>query len=75
MAEAGLGQKIESRESLQLELPPSCVEFSPAHPSYFLVGTYYLQSEDTATGEDRDASAKQSRSGNIIVFRVVDESL
>ena len=33
---------------LQLALPPSCIEYCPAHPEYFIVGTYNLQED----GED-----------------------
>lgn len=40
------GKLINSVWSRELDLPPSCVEFCPAHPSYFLVGTYNLQKDE-----------------------------
>jgi len=39
---------ISSLQSIHLDLPPSCLEFCPIHPSYFLVGTYNLQKDDVA---------------------------
>ncbi|KAK7745994.1 hypothetical protein SLS53_002715 [Cytospora paraplurivora] len=63
---------------MQLDLPPSCVEFCPAHPSYFLVGTYNLQKEENddndEQGEAEEAAGKrsQTRTGSIIVFQLQD---
>ncbi|KAK4136215.1 hypothetical protein BT67DRAFT_440363 [Trichocladium antarcticum] len=66
-------------KSLELDLPPSCVEFCPAFPSYFLVGTYSLQLEDAnaggGDGEDGQATharQPQNRNGSIVVFRLLD---
>ncbi|KAK0724765.1 hypothetical protein B0H67DRAFT_568681 [Lasiosphaeris hirsuta] len=42
-------EPVSSLQSLQLDLPPSCVEFCPAFPSYFLVGTYNLQKDEETT--------------------------
>ncbi|KAI1438164.1 hypothetical protein GGR50DRAFT_641891 [Xylaria sp. CBS 124048] len=71
---------IVSRRSLVLDLPPSCIEFCPAHPDYVVVGTYNLQKEEpTAIDNDghsddggtRDAVRKpQSRNGSLVVFRL-----
>lgn len=75
----GEGDSIPSRQSMVLDLPPSCIEFCPAHPSYFLVGTYNLQKEDQQqqVGDDSSAEAKtklpQSRNGSIIVFQLSDD--
>lgn len=69
---------IASSQSMQLDLPPSCVEFCPAHPSYFLVGTYNLQKEENGDneeqGEAEEAAGKrsQTRTGSIIVFQLLD---
>ncbi|KAK3951574.1 hypothetical protein QBC32DRAFT_325141 [Pseudoneurospora amorphoporcata] len=30
-------------QSMQLDLPPSCIELCPSAPSYFLIGTYNLE--------------------------------
>ncbi|KAK4099941.1 hypothetical protein N658DRAFT_452307 [Parathielavia hyrcaniae] len=56
MAE-GEGTLIRSLRSQILNLPPSCVEFCPAFPSYFLVGTYSLQPESTGASDIADMSA------------------
>ena len=50
------GGSINSLKSITLELPPSCIEFCPAHPDYFVVGTYNLQKEE-CSGRDRDDTA------------------
>ncbi|KAJ4291518.1 hypothetical protein N0V88_006115 [Collariella sp. IMI 366227] len=83
------GILIRSLKSQILDLPPSCVEFCPAHPSYFLVGTYSLeQSENTVEANadgDSDSDAEdakpaqpkqpQSRNGSIIAFQLLDGTL
>lgn len=82
------GEAISSLQSLILDLPPSCIEFCPAHPEYFVVGTYYLErtadapvEEVQPTGDDDDcnedvseakAASPQSRNGSVIVFRLQD---
>ncbi|AEO67751.1 uncharacterized protein THITE_2116755 [Thermothielavioides terrestris NRRL 8126] len=81
------GKLVRSLRSEVLELPPSCVEFCPAFPSYFLVGTYDLQrqtGEQEIADADADASSEdeagrpaqlkqpQSRNGSIIAFRLCD---
>ncbi|KAK4156420.1 hypothetical protein C8A00DRAFT_30704 [Chaetomidium leptoderma] len=76
---------IQSLKSQTLDLPPSCVEFCPAFPSYFLVGTYSLQqpesigqegaNSDSGAEEDGQSSQPkqpQSRNGSIITFQLVD---
>lgn len=82
------GEAISPLQSLILDLPPSCIEFCPAHPGYFVVGTYYLErtadapaEEVQPAGDDDDgnedvseakASSPQSRNGSVIVFRLQD---
>lgn len=76
------GEVISSTQSMTLDLPPSCVEFCPSHPSFFVVGTYYLEKTDEGTqnnkndGEEELSETKtaqpQSRNGSIIVFRLQD---
>ncbi|KAM0322419.1 hypothetical protein ACHAQA_009486 [Verticillium albo-atrum] len=88
MSETGLA--IASKQSLVLDLPPSCIEFCQAHPTYFVVGTYDLQKDDQAAAkpdaseEDDDDSSEreqvaakkpQSRNGTLIVFRVADRTI
>ncbi|KAI0481912.1 hypothetical protein GGR56DRAFT_617779 [Xylariaceae sp. FL0804] len=52
------GRLISPLQSLTLDLPPSCIEFCPAHPDYFIIGTYNLQKEessaDTGTASEQD---------------------
>ncbi|KAK1826855.1 hypothetical protein QBC39DRAFT_363398 [Podospora conica] len=69
---------ISSLKSLQLDLPPSCVEFCPAFPSYFVVGTYNLQKDEDASGTEgeNDTGPKtQNRNGSLVVFRVDGQEL
>lgn len=71
---------ILSKAALTLDLPPSCVQFSPRHPDYFVVGTYNLQKDDPAGGPDEGSDAggarrPQSRNGSLVVFRVANDEL
>ncbi|KAG6357849.1 hypothetical protein INS49_013730 [Diaporthe citri] len=76
------GEKINSFQSMILDLPPSCVEICPRYPSHFLVGTYYLETSEAEakdTEKDNDgadveveARQAQSKSGSIIVFELKD---
>ncbi|KAL9012130.1 MAG: hypothetical protein Q9173_003081 [Seirophora scorigena] len=53
-----------------LDLPPSCMNFVPSQPQYFIVGTY-----DLKVGEPGSASSGSRRSGSLIVFRYKDREL
>ncbi|KAI1082637.1 hypothetical protein F5B20DRAFT_532065 [Whalleya microplaca] len=74
------GRSISSWISLTLDLPPSCIEFCPASPDHFVVGTYNLQKEeasDATVSADEDADEQQlarkqaqSRNGSLAVFRL-----
>jgi diphthine methyl ester acylhydrolase len=75
------GQLISPLQSLILDLPPSCIEFCPAHPDYFVIGTYELQKDEEQTpnpeegdGEEEVVAAtvpqSQSRNGSLVVFHV-----
>ena len=78
-------QLISSRQSLTLDLPPSCIEFCPASPQHFVVGTYNLQkeeapAEDGNAGSDDDNDApqlatrqSQNRNGSLVVFQLNDD--
>lgn len=67
---------VSSKVSLTLDLPPSCIQFCPAHPEFFVVGTYNLQKDDTQEAQEEDdesaAAAKtpQSRNGSLLVFKL-----
>lgn len=71
-------QAISSKVSLTLDLPPSCIQFCPAHPDYFVVGTYHLERDET-TGQQDDnddetavtaTKTPQNRNGSLVVFKI-----
>lgn len=77
------GESISSTQSMVLDLPPSCVEFCPAHPDLFVVGTYNLEKSEDAQTTDEDnqdeeedlqnsgtSKQPQSRNGSIILFQL-----
>ena len=76
------GQLIESTISTTLDLPPSCIEFSPLNPELFIVGTYNLEKDDEAevaeygSGEaDEDEEQvkekkKQERNGSLMLWKL-----
>jgi len=73
---------INSIESLVLDLPPSCIEFCPAAPSYFVVGTYLLepkaQSENArqnTSSSEAEAEEAQKRSGSLVVFKLEEDKM
>ncbi|KAK4179721.1 hypothetical protein QBC36DRAFT_63643 [Triangularia setosa] len=83
------GNLINSIWSQELDLPPSCVEFCPAHPSYFLVGTYNLEKDDVEVSLEKEAvndddddeksqvvkpKKTQSRNGSILAFQLQDDN-
>lgn len=63
---------ISSIQSIHLGLPPSCLEFCPIHPSYFLVGTYNLQKDDEVADAheggagDEDTAGEQDGSQQVV---------
>ncbi|KAI0150601.1 WD40-repeat-containing domain protein [Xylariaceae sp. FL1272] len=66
------GSEIKPLHSLILDLPPSCIEFCPAHPDYLVVGTYNLQRQERAEQaiDAVDTVKPQSRNGSLVVFRL-----
>ncbi|KAK6854743.1 WD-40 repeat-containing protein [Apiospora arundinis] len=81
-------QLVHSQQSLTLDLPPSCIEFCPTHPQYFVVGTYNLQKDDGAPTEDINADSdddddtiqvaarqSQNRNGSLVVFQLDDDEV
>ncbi|KAK4240766.1 hypothetical protein C8A03DRAFT_41782 [Achaetomium macrosporum] len=78
------GKLVQSLSSQILDLPPSCVEFCPAFPSYFLVGTYSLETQNAGPsngdvdsdnergGQSAQPKQPQSRNGSIIAFQILD---
>jgi diphthine methyl ester acylhydrolase len=80
-------RSISSICSLSLDLPPSCVEFCPSNPTYFVVGTYNLEkkaevaaehassSDDDIEGAGSEVNRTQSRNGSLILFNIEKEDL
>ncbi|KAJ8125501.1 hypothetical protein O1611_g8139 [Lasiodiplodia mahajangana] len=79
------GREIASSRSLVLDLPPSCIEFCPAHPDHFVVGTYNLQKDESAVVDNIEVSDNedchevvkkpQSRNGSLVVHILrIDDS-
>lgn len=65
---ASFPPKMVGPELFQLALPPSCIEFCPAHPDYFLVGTYNLQEggkDYTGTGNVTSGEEKSPGSAEV----------
>ena len=74
--------RIPSEHSIILDLPPSCVQFSPSHPQCFVVGTYYLDPEPDAriptSVQDKDnqvSKPTQDRSGSLMLFKLNNKGL
>ncbi|KAI0969129.1 WD40-repeat-containing domain protein [Xylaria arbuscula] len=75
-------RKIASSRHLILDLPPSCIEFCPAHPDYFVVGTYNLEKDEPTTADEVGTSDNedghevvrkpQSRNGSLVVFKLAE---
>ena len=67
---------IESVKSLVLELPPSCVEFSPLAPQYAVVGTYNLEKQHAdETAAQSDEAKGQTRNGSLILIHVDNDDV
>ncbi|KAF9873605.1 WD-40 repeat-containing protein [Colletotrichum karsti] len=71
----GPDNTITSRQSLTLDLPPSCIEFCLSHPAYFVVGTYNLVKDEPRDTESEDTNVSttkkpQNRNGSLIVFQL-----
>lgn len=73
------GRSIAQLQSLTLDLPPSCIEFCPGHPNYFVVGTYNLQKEEDSgaqvivendEGQQQTKKHTQTRNGSLVLFKL-----
>lgn len=63
----------EVRSERVVDQPPSCIEFCPANPSIFVIGTYKLGEEQTTGGAAGTTS--QSRSGRLEVYQIRRKAL
>lgn len=76
---------ISSLVTEYLDQPPSCLEFCPVDPNYFVVGTYLLQEtrepaeekkSKSGTGEEDDGeetapdSVKQTKTGSLQLWHL-----
>lgn len=61
---------ISSTHTFILDLPPSCIEFSPLNRHYFVVGTYYLETESGTSHKPA-----QDRRGSLMLFNLTDQAL
>ena len=63
-------EPISSKIALTLDLPPSCIQFCPAYPNHFVIGTYNLQKDDLDPEGEAESSEKklQSRNGTLLVY-------
>lgn len=76
---------LASKVSRVLDLPPSCVQFCPAYPQYFVVGTYNLErgddtarpvsDDDAVQDEQLEAKKPQSRNGSLVLFNTDGENM
>ncbi|OGE49756.1 hypothetical protein PENARI_c020G06510 [Penicillium arizonense] len=58
-------QHPQSATTVFLDQPPSCLEFCPEAPDYFVVGTYLLSENKTEDGE-----IQQSKTGSIQLWKL-----
>ncbi|TGO34285.1 hypothetical protein BHYA_0204g00130 [Botrytis hyacinthi] len=54
-----MASKIEVLDSDLLNLPPSCIEFWPNNPSWFVIGTYELDKEDEDSWVDVNKASSE----------------
>ena len=59
-------QKPISLVTVFLDQPPSCLEFYPTAPDYFVVGTYLL----SETTQDESSTPRQTKTGTLKLFRL-----
>jgi diphthamide biosynthesis protein 7 len=58
-------QHPESATTVFLDQPPSCLEFCPEAPDYFIVGTYLLSETKSQDGE-----IQQSKTGSLQLWKL-----
>ncbi|KAL9587649.1 MAG: hypothetical protein Q9212_000103 [Teloschistes hypoglaucus] len=66
--------RTELFKTLKLDLPPSCIAFSPSSPAHFVVGTYRLKDEEAGSIDPaavRDGSLIAIRPNNPDDLRII----
>ncbi|KAL3430460.1 hypothetical protein BDV09DRAFT_20606 [Aspergillus tetrazonus] len=66
-------QHPSSTTTIHLDQPPSCLQFCPASPNNFVVGTYLL-SEAKTTDTDGSETIQQSKSGSLQLWHLDPET-
>ncbi|KAL4988284.1 hypothetical protein BDW68DRAFT_196796 [Aspergillus falconensis] len=66
-------QKPSSTTTIHLDQPPSCLQFCPASPNNFVVGTYLL-SETKTTDKDGSETIQQSKTGSLQLWHLEPET-
>ncbi|KAL4901391.1 hypothetical protein BDW74DRAFT_187777 [Aspergillus multicolor] len=66
-------QHPSSKTTSFLDQPPSCLQFCPASPNDFVVGTYLL-SEKKTTDEDGLETIQQSKTGSLQLWHLEPET-
>jgi len=56
---------IIALDHIALDLPPSCIEFWPLNPDYFVVGTYEL--DESSTSNEKDGSTVNQENVDLAV--------
>ena len=62
--------KVELFQSLTVELPPSCISFVPFNTDHFIIGTYFLEEDESGSAGDT-----QTRSGSLLLFHLISKRL
>ncbi|KAL4980614.1 hypothetical protein BDW66DRAFT_147043 [Aspergillus desertorum] len=62
-----------STTTIHLDQPPSCLQFCPASPNNFVVGTYLL-SETKITEKDGSETIRQSKTGTLQLWHLDPET-
>lgn len=58
-------QHLQSTATVFVDQPPSCLEFCPASPNHFIVGTYLLSETKTDEGE-----IQQKKTGSLQLWEL-----
>lgn len=61
-------QQPKSATTVFLDQPPSCLEFCPASPNHFIVGTYLLSESKTEDGD-----IQQEKTGSVQLWKLDTE--
>jgi diphthamide biosynthesis protein 7 len=58
-------QQPKSATTIFLDQPPSCLEFCPDIPDYFVVGTYLL-----SESKNEDDKVQQTKTGSVQLWKL-----